>query len=83
MSLFLEGKKIVKKMNYIPVKSSHLSCVVFNNFLFKSQPSNSTKASKSASNDTTSLNQSTMKLEPMSKKRKIHKFQKVELNEFE
>ena len=66
MSLFLQGKKIVKKVNYIPVKSSCLYCLVFNNFLLKSEPSHSTKASKSASNDTTSLNQSTIKLKRMS-----------------
>ena len=58
MSLFLQEKKVVKKVNYIPVKSSCLYCLVFNNFMLKSQPLHSTKASKSASNDTTSLNQS-------------------------
>ena len=64
MRLFLQGtcKKIVKKVNYIPVKSSRLYCLVFNNFLLKSQPS-----SKSASNDTASLHvyQSAIKLKRM------------------
>ena len=79
MSLFLQGKRIVKKVNYIPVKSSCLYCLVFNNFLLKIQPSHSTiLASKSASNATTSLNQSVIKLkdEPKSNKRKIYKFKK-------
>ena len=36
MSLFLQGKKINKKANYIPVKSLSLYCLVFNTFLLKS-----------------------------------------------
>ena len=63
MSLFLQGKKIVKK-----VKSSCLYCLVFNIFVIKSQPSHPTKASKSASNDTASLYQSTIKLKRMSQR---------------
>ena len=59
--LFLQGKKIVKKGNYIPVKSSRLYCLVFTNFLLKRQPLHSTKASKSASNDIKSLNQAAIK----------------------
>ena len=62
MSLFLQGKKIVKKVNYILVKSSRLYCLVFTNFLLKSQPLHSTKASKSASNDIKSLNQAAIKI---------------------
>ena len=62
MSLFLQGKKIVKKVNYIPVKSSCLYCLVFTNFLLKSQPLHSTKASKSASNDIKSVNQAAIKI---------------------
>ena len=62
MSLFLQGKKIVKKVNYIPVKSSRLYCLVFTIFLLKSQPLHSTKASKSASNDIKSLNQAAIKI---------------------
>ena len=74
MSLFLQGKKIVKKVNYIPVKSSRLYCLVFNNFLMKSQPSHSTKASKSASNDTASLYQSAIKLKRMSQRVRKEKY---------
>ena len=61
ISLFFQGKKIVKKVNYIPVKSSRLYCLVFTNFLLKSHPLHSTKASKSASNDIKSLNQAAIK----------------------
>ena len=80
MSLFLQVKKIIKKVN-IPLKSSRLYCLVSNNFLVKSQPSHSTKACKSASNDTASLYQ--FAIMPTSKKRKIYKFQRGGLNEFE
>ena len=61
MSPFLQRKKIALKF-----KSSLLYCLVFNNFLIKSQPSHSTKVNKSASNDTASLHQSAIKLERMS-----------------
>ena len=74
MSLFLQGKKIVKKVNYIPGKSLRLYCLVFNNFLLKSKPSHSKKVNKSASNDTTSLNQSAIKLKRISKRARKEKY---------
>ena len=74
MSLFLQGKKIVKKVNYIPVESSRLYCLLFNNFLIKSQPSHTTKASKFALNDTVSLCQFAVKLERMSQRSRKEKY---------
>ena len=75
MRLFLQGKRIVKKVNYTPVKSSRLYCLVFNNFLIKSKPSHSTKASKSALNDAASLlYQAAIKLKRISHRARKEKY---------
>ena len=82
---YAENIGIMRKMrisvNYADLHRRILSdavyCCAFNNFLLKSQPSHSTKGGKSTLNDKAKED------EPTSKKRKIYKFQRAELNEFE